>query len=172
MHIYPVYRHKNKLYIEKDDGYYSSKTTYRNILGSIFTKDFDNDFIFCREYNYLEEEFQFFIILDENNKVICKAIIFYSTIEHFAIENKRIHISSFITIKYMRNKGIGTFFLKEIFRIFQNYQITLGVDKNNKNAYELYKKMNFKCFRENVQDYEKRGTFDLLISSPYKRSFL
>lgn len=74
------------------------------------------------------------------------ALVFDSDDSDYTIEGRRIYISRMIVKKEYRNHGIGSEILKFLIEKATEMgytELTIGVDKDNKNAIHLYKKYGF-----------------------------
>ncbi len=64
----------------------------------------------------------------------------------YTIPNKRVYISRLIVKKEYRNQGIGGILIDYIVKVIKDLgysEISIGVDKDNKNALHLYGKKGF-----------------------------
>ncbi len=74
------------------------------------------------------------------------ALVFDTGDADYTIPNKRVYISRMIVKKEYRNCGIGSEILSFLIKKAKEMgfsEITIGVDKNNRNALHIYKKFNF-----------------------------
>lgn len=84
------------------------------------------------------------------------------------ITKDRLHINSIAVEKKYRKNGIGTFMIKKIKLIFNNYKyITLFVSTNNNNALKLYFKNKFKILKIKKNYYSTLNE-DAYFMSYYK----
>ena len=74
------------------------------------------------------------------------ALVFDTGDSDYTIANQRVYVSRMIVKKEYRNKGIGSEILEFLIKKAKETgysEMTIGVDKDNKNALHLYKKYGF-----------------------------
>lgn len=169
MELVKIFCKDGKLFVNINECIYSLKGYFGSLLGDELSDELiikDKKLKECLNetigVNDSGEHYQFFALIDKN-VIVAKACIFYNTNDNYAINNKRIYITSLGVLNSRRNQGIGTLFMNKLFDYFKGYQITIGVEPSNKIAYHFYEKLGFKCFKEELLDTEHMIIYDLLV---------
>ena len=174
MELATIFRiQKNDNFVILDDVVYRLKGLYSNLLRESYDepvfleKDLSidvNKLMLEGENIFVNDDGEKYqiLLLIEGNLIVSRMLVFLTTIEGFAKEDESIYIVGFSVLKEKRNQGIATYFLNAIEKLFFSYKILLGVEKLNKIAYNLYKKIGYKLVKEDVFCEEFSIFFDLL----------
>jgi ribosomal-protein-alanine N-acetyltransferase len=93
-----------------------------------------------------KNEISYPFLVEANGNIIGYLVCWYYASE--------IHIGNIAVRKDYQGQGIGTYLLKKIFGMFQNYNIAyLEVRKNNITAIKLYKKFGFDQICQRISYY-------------------
>lgn len=83
-------------------------------------------------------------------------LVFEKDDSDYTISGKRIYLSRLIVKKEYRNKGIGTEIMRFLIRKARElgyFEISLGVDCNNKAAIHLYETFGFEIIKKDKDEY-------------------
>lgn len=149
--------------------FYSLNGSYFDFLGEFLKKEIkikkkikDIKILDGSKINDDNERYKVFVLID-GDLVVAKMIVFYNTIENYAIEDKSIYVMAFAVLESKQHMGYGKKSLLFVEKEHKGFDVLLGVEENNKIAYSLYNKLGYKLKQKNVFNEDFDFIFDLLI---------
>lgn len=155
--------------VKIDECFYSLNCFYFDFLGEFLNKEIrikkkikDFNIFDGSKINDDNERYKVFVLID-GDLVVAKMIVFYNTIEKYAVEGESIYIMAFAVLNSKQHMGYGKIALNFVEKEHMGLNLLLGVEENNKIAYSLYNKLGYKLKQKDVFNEEFDFMFDLLI---------